>query len=474
MVTTSHRTENPDDAVAAKSPKTPKTPRKEPPTLQRIRTELNLEKWPIWRPAKSKTHPKERTIRREVSLPNGSKLFAEVEIGFTNKGALDTEDQKTLYALIRHWEAKGRPTEKTFYSLRGLTAILEKKWGTNVIDSTTESLLRLRTTPFIWRNSYYDSTKNETIREIDTFTILSELRIMQRERDGYITREGGYFRFNDFILRNLLNNHTKPLLFSAVMKFKSEIAQLLYTYLDLILADKEHYERKTQDLFFEDLGLDAKEYVKTSSRIRRLENALQELQGTRLTTGVLSTATLERTKDEKDYKVVFCKRPWSLPFTGDTSLREKQEEGRAQHSPPTQNSLRQAVALVNYFYQRFHNIKNTTPQSKELDQAVDLITHHGVDRARYLVDYSYAVAPETHYHPQTFGGILQYTARALAEYQKSQAQKQTREAIANCPLCNPTGLIIFEDVEGNSFAWQCPHDPRAVKDLERQKKVKRV
>ena len=85
-------------------------------SLEKIRSDLNLEKWSIWQPSKSKTKPKERVIRREVLLPDGNKISAEVEVGFTNKGVLTTEDQKTFYALLKIWEDKGRPKEQTFYS----------------------------------------------------------------------------------------------------------------------------------------------------------------------------------------------------------------------------------------------------------------------------------------------------------------------------------------------------------------------
>ena len=78
-------------------------------TLEKIRPELNLEKWPVWQPAKSKNQPVERIIEREISLPGGNRLSARVEIGFTNRGDLTTEDQRTYYALVQQWEESVRP-----------------------------------------------------------------------------------------------------------------------------------------------------------------------------------------------------------------------------------------------------------------------------------------------------------------------------------------------------------------------------
>jgi hypothetical protein len=277
--------------------------------LEKIRPELNLEKWPaIWRPAKSNRPPAARTLRRETGLTNGNRVTAEVKVGFTDEGDLTTEDQKTYYGLIKQWEDAGRTPQQTSFSIRGLSRILRKKWGTNVIRAITDSLRRLRTTPFTWTDSYEDGAKGETIRKIEIFNVLSELKIVQREQDGVVNHAVGYFKFNDFILNNLLAHHTKPVLLDVIFSFESEIAQLLYSHIDLLLAVRDHYERRSQELF-EDLGLKGTEYRKPSQRKRKLEKALTELQGVRLSKGgVLDLARIERTKDGKDYKVVFLRR----------------------------------------------------------------------------------------------------------------------------------------------------------------------
>ena len=80
--------------------------------LDKIRPELNLEKWPaIWRPAKSNRKPTARILRREATVSGGNRVTAEVKVGFTDEGDLTTEDQKTYYGLIKHWEDSGRREE---------------------------------------------------------------------------------------------------------------------------------------------------------------------------------------------------------------------------------------------------------------------------------------------------------------------------------------------------------------------------
>src|SRR5439155_23394555 len=84
------------------------------------------------------------------------------------------------------------------------------------------------------------------------------------------------------------------------------VAQLLYTHADLILSDKRQYERRSKELLA-DLGLRGSEYQRINRRKITLERALRELQGVPISTGVIAHASLERTQDGTDYKVVFIK-----------------------------------------------------------------------------------------------------------------------------------------------------------------------
>jgi len=102
--------------------------------------------------------------------------------------------------------------------------------------------------------------------------------------------------------------------------------------------------------------------------------------------------------------------------------------GTAAPSPPTDDPLpAQTQALVQYFHQRFHGTADVVPSAKELTQARTLLTRHGLAQARYLVDFSVTAAQETAYRPPTFGGILQYAARARATYAQAQERAAAEE-----------------------------------------------
>jgi hypothetical protein len=403
-------------------PPPPPSPKRKDEKSDRISAERNLEKWPaIWQPARAHTKLEARHLERELELADGRRVTAKVKIGFTDEGMLTTEDQKTYYALVKHWYESESPDSHIPFSVRKLAKILQKKgWGTNVIESITDSLSRLRVTPFTWTNSYTDASTGEVIEEIDKFNLLSDLKIVRRKTDGHITYEAGYYRFNDFITKNLLANHTKPVLFDVILQFKSDIAQLVYTHVDLMLYGKSQYERRTGELF-DDLGLKGAAYKNASNRKQKLIPALKELQGVRITSGLISEALIERTKDGKDYKVVFRKS--AAPH--EVSAAPSQDTVIESHTPSQKEPIApQAEELVCYFHKLFHGVEKHIPQSKELSQAVSLIATLGLEKARYVIDFSWRAAEETKYKPITFGGILQYTSKAAARFDEARAAKE--------------------------------------------------
>ncbi len=159
--------------------------------------------------------------------------------------------------------------------------------------------------------AFYRRDTDTTEELLELFTILSELKIYERRRGGRL--EAGYsqFRFNERLLLNLLHNYTKPLYLNVILRLQKEVSVLLYLHLDLVMADKVHYARRTEELIAE-LGLSG-EYRYLSYRRRVLEPALKELEGVELSTGKLMYAKLQRIPDGQDWKAVFKKEPHALP-----------------------------------------------------------------------------------------------------------------------------------------------------------------
>ena len=421
-----------------KSPNLRKEQAQQPALPAKIRPELNIEKWSIWQPANSRSRPQARILEREIPLVDGKRVVAKLEVGFTNKGGLTTEDQKVYYALIKHWEERGRSDSFTPFSLRRVAGILRRRWSPKTKNSITQSLLRLRGVLFTWEQAYFDGSTGRRLDLLDTFTILSDLKIVRTRDEGTVNKEVGYFRFHEAILRNLRADHTKPVLLDIVLSFKSEIAQILYTHLDLILSDKASYERRSRELF-ENLGLDGATYHKPSKRKEKLELAVRELQGQEVTTGRITTAKLEQTKDGEDFKLVVRKGskakkavapedagqpptnviPMAIPGPDGEQVRDE--------SPAQDEKCDVSLELLRHFHRVFDGAEHAFPTGKALDQAENLIARHGFEKARHVVDFAHQEAPKTNHKIATFGGIMQYETRALWDFDLERHRREQRQ-----------------------------------------------
>ncbi len=328
-----------------------------------VRQELNIEKWPIF--TTSSFRGKSREISREVILENGDKVKRKVVIGRTKEGeigVLRLQDYKVFCVLTKLWEEAKKPVnEKVTFTLYELAELLELQWGGKTHKGLYRSLERLKTIPIIWEDSFYQKETEKIETLVTYFNLLDDLLIFERRKDtkkGQIYFSLSRFKFNSKIISNLLHNYTKPVYLDVIIRFKKEISVLLYRYIDLIMADKNFYERKTEELFKD---LDLGEYDYPSKRKQLLDPALRELEGVELTTGVLDYAKLEKTIDGKDWKAVFKKSKNRVRI-------EHKEEQKAINSD--------AVQAVEFFNQRFQDKKETLTE----DTAEKLIIEHSVDK----------------------------------------------------------------------------------------------
>jgi hypothetical protein len=407
---------------------------------RKVRAELNLEQWSIWLPSNSNREAKPRVLRREIVTPTGDKVTAEVEIATSRRGTLTTEDQKTYYALVEHHQKNRRPDNVAYFSLRGLSKSLAKKWGSRTIETLTDSLTRLRANTIVWRNSYLDSETGKAHETLDFFNIVTDLKIITTKQGGHTTRAEGYFKLNDAIIANLDRNHTKPVLLDIVLSFKSEVAQILYTQLDRILSrDITSYEKRTKELFA-DLGLEGKEYVYQSARKRILERAIAELESAPLSNGAtIASVTLQKTADGKDYKLVVkrgrarAKNATPAPRSSESqenphSKEERPSESRIEAKNEGREAVQKGSTLLAYFQQVFFGTDNPTtkPSRKHRDLADQIIASHGEPVSRYIVDFAKAEAEKTKFQIATFGAIANYVDRAVASYTIEQAKLKRR------------------------------------------------
>lgn len=271
-----------------------------------IRSELNIEKWPIFTTSTFKG--KSREFSREITTEDGKVLSKKVIVGRIagkEAGVLRTFEMKGFYALVKIWEETGKPLNKNVnFALHQIAEILKREWGRTTYRQIRNMIDRLRFTPIKWTYSWkVKGTKEEYSLE-DGFTILVDKKIFEKKESNQRVFSFSSFRFHDAILKNLIEKHTKPVYLDVILKLKKEISMFLYRHIDLIMADKNWYERRTKELFRD---LDLGNYAHPSKRKQLLKPVLEELEGIELSTGIISQAKLVKTADGKDWKVVFRK-----------------------------------------------------------------------------------------------------------------------------------------------------------------------
>lgn len=316
-----------------------------------------------------------------------------------------------------------------------------------------------------WTNAYRDGKSGRTLRTLSEFTILSHLFLAETEEDERIATEQCEAEFDKAVRKNLRAFYTKPVLFDTIIGLKSGIAQLVYRYADPMLTGHDRHVRRTADLFA-DLGLDAPEHRYPSRRRRVLERAFKEINGAPLSEGGVLRCSIEEAKGGDDLLAVFVKTK-QLASPSPRANVPKPPRPRPSASPHREATARAetrdprpdpAADLVRYFHGLFHDLAPETyrPRPRELSQARKLIEEQGSDAARAVVEYALLEARKTGFDPATFGGILQYVDRALANL-RGRATEPEATPVA-CDLCGGRNGFRARYPDGHEGVVPCPHD----------------
>jgi len=211
-----------------------------------------------------------------------------------------------LYVLYKLWRDAGCPLDKlVLFSFRQLTDALGLKWSGKTLKFIKRWLLNLRGVMLKLENCYRTSKDSEVIKMTEMITILSHLKIFERSKrntgDPYFSFSE--FQFHPYILQSLHNNFVKPVRLDVICKLKSDIAVILYRWLDLMLFKQNVIERKLGNLAKE-LGL---EHIRSNNFLNQVRHAAAELEGKELVTGVIGSCKVERLKDNSGWKLVVKK-----------------------------------------------------------------------------------------------------------------------------------------------------------------------
>jgi hypothetical protein len=196
--------------------------------------------------------------------------------------------------------------------------------------------------------------------------------------------------------------------------------QRLSLYLSKMLHGQPIHKREVTKLG-EQLPLLAKTYKKVKQQLGVLSQGLVDKDHPLLA----SFHYEEKRRGESDV-IVFLRKKTKKKDNESSEAQGSRIQRREDLGQPDATT-EQPLELARYFQKTFFGIENGTPSSREIAQAAGLIQKHGLEKAKYVVEFCHKVVPETNFKPQVFGAVIRYTDRAIADYNKRKEAEERRE-----------------------------------------------
>jgi hypothetical protein len=100
------------------------------------------------------------------------------------------------------------------------------------------------------------------------------------------------------------------------------------------------------------------------------------------------------------------------------------EEPELPLEPAKASAPDDARDLVQYFHKRFHDTDIVPLAPKDLEFAEALIAQYGMEKARFVVEYSQEAAAATKYSPDMLIGIRKYADAAIKKFDAREKHRQ--------------------------------------------------
>lgn len=279
-----------------------------------VRPELNTAKFAdfLFPPSHSKNLRKSRTKKWQGMLPNGKRGDVSLRVSPPESFKAPSHNtHKVLLALYDLWNDNHLTDGTCVCSFRDIAEKLQLAVNGRVTQMIEREIGALRETSIAWDFSFIDeSGKGQDVRHMN---ILSKFNYNKHTTPAKTFTSRVEFRFDENIQRNLIANKTRPFQLGVLLSIRGEIASVLYTRLDVIMARRDRpYERTSANLFV-DLHLDGEKYTYPSRRKAKLQSVIKQIHGKHLSTGEILLVKLKQTANKSDWKIVVNKKsPKSL------------------------------------------------------------------------------------------------------------------------------------------------------------------
>lgn len=282
-----------------------------------VRPELNIGRWANFiftsphNPNVYKT--RERTFPVELKDDFGKvtdEVLGSVKVEPIQGNRTPTTTTYEVFLAICHlWEEQGKPLDGwVHFSSRQIANVLGKKWSGQLAKRIDDELAVLKGSLMTWRWSFTDNDRAK-VEYVDSMNFLSS---KQYVNTAYRRKSQKFdvlhkVEINSLILANMVAGQTKPINFKTYLAIEDSGAKVLYSFLDVILANKTVWERRLEGLLT-DLDIQADRYKTKFARKALVAKWIKTLNGLDLFHGKL-TLELKETADKKDWKIVARRTP---------------------------------------------------------------------------------------------------------------------------------------------------------------------
>ena len=201
---------------------------------------------------------------------------------------------------------QGRPEDgKVNFSTRQFAHVLGYKWqGKHTSTKIAEHLRILTATEIEFVFSFKDANGdlvayNDPIKMIDKGRYVSFQKRAAQDAFAQLHQ----YTIHPDLVSNMLKGHVRPINYHSFISIENDLAASLYSLLDLYLAKKDFWQRRSLALIMEDLGLSGARNKQRKVRHQTLKALVQELDGKELLSGKLKLSIRE-TEDKADWKLV--------------------------------------------------------------------------------------------------------------------------------------------------------------------------
>jgi hypothetical protein len=473
-----------------------------------VRMEKNIAGFGFFTPSSKRIKNVPKIIRFTQTV-DGSRVEAQVKIsGNVEYGMPITADQDKYLAFQKIIERckreKGTVENPVTFTTAELLALLGTSKNGNRYREVEEWLKVMNATFIESEGAIWLNGKKRFAS--DSFVIFQRVRRAGQELEDGSIADRNYVWLSDWYLENLNAHYLLPIEFETYKLLKNNISKALIPLLQVWLyASREvgSFEKRYSELC---QILNIREYQHRSKIKEKLAPSLDELAAQ----GYLKTWEIEKTADEKDFKIIFRH---GYKFYADRAAlkqlsgrKRKGGENAATEPPKTENRTelpkrkKEAVEPPNFASGEVSTEEPDTILSGNLptamtgehleliqtlhvgyqiayEKALELVTQHFAETAKQVAAY-----PFREINPKNKAGFLiqaieqkyslpdGYYAH-LREAEATAVSAHRQAEIDRCQLCGDNGWRNVKSEKDTFYGLmhQCTHDPEIESQYEEHK-----